>query len=64
MGAIMCAYQPLLGFRDFYPRDQRVLNYLCQAVRQVATSFGFEEYSAPVLEPLELFTAKSGEEIV
>ena len=41
-----------------------MLNYLCQAVRQVATSFGFEEYSAPVLEPLELFTAKSGEEIV
>lgn len=59
----MCAYQPLLGFRDFYPKDQRVLNYLCETVRRTARSFGFEEYSAPVLESLELFTAKSGDEI-
>ncbi len=60
----MCAYQPLLGFRDFYPKDQRILNYLSAIVRQVASNFGFEEYSSPILEPLELFTAKSGDEIV
>lgn len=60
----MGAYQPLLGFRDFYPKNQKILNFLCQTVRKTATSFGFEEYSSPVLEPLELFTAKSGDEIV
>ncbi|MDR1255669.1 MAG: histidine--tRNA ligase [Puniceicoccales bacterium] len=60
----MCAYQPLLGFRDFYPDDQRVLNYLFDIVRKTALSFGFEEYSSPVLEPIELLTAKSGSEIV
>lgn len=60
----MCAYQPLLGFRDFYPQDQRVLNYLFEIVRKTALNFGFEEYSSPVLEPIELLTAKSGDEIV
>jgi histidyl-tRNA synthetase len=32
--------------------------------RQVAESFGYEEYDAPILEPLELYLAKTGEEIV
>ncbi|MDR2436390.1 MAG: histidine--tRNA ligase [Puniceicoccales bacterium] len=60
----MCAYQPLLGFRDFYPDDQRVLNYIFDVVRKTALTVGFEEYSSPVLESIELFTAKSGNEIV
>ncbi len=60
----MCSYQPLLGFRDFYPADHEVVNFLTKIVRETSLSFGFEEYSAPVLEPLELFTAKSGDEIV
>ncbi|MDR0715695.1 MAG: histidine--tRNA ligase [Puniceicoccales bacterium] len=60
----MCAYQPLLGFRDFYPDDQRVLNYMFDIGRKTALSFGFEEYSSPVLESIELLTAKSGDEII
>ncbi|MDR2720738.1 MAG: histidine--tRNA ligase [Puniceicoccales bacterium] len=60
----MCAYQPLLGFRDFYPDDQRILNYMFDTIRKTALTFGFEEYSSPVLEPIELLTAKSGSEIV
>jgi histidyl-tRNA synthetase len=60
----MCAHQPLLGFRDFYPDDQRVLNYMFNAVRKTALAFGFEEYSSPVLESMELLAAKSGSEIV
>jgi histidyl-tRNA synthetase len=57
-------YQPLLGFRDFYPDDQRELNYIFNILRETALTFGFEEYSSPILEPLELFAAKSGNEIV
>jgi histidyl-tRNA synthetase len=60
----MCAHQPLLGFRDFYPDDQRVLNYMFDVMRKTALSFGFEEYSSPILESIELLTAKSGDEII
>ena len=56
--------KPLPGFRDFYPEQQSILNHLFGIWKQTAHRFGFCEYNAPVLEPLELFTQKSGEEIV
>jgi len=62
----------LPGFRDFYPEplpqpslwsaDAR--QYIFQSWRETARRYGFREYDGPPLEPLELFTAKSGEEIV
>src|SRR5512142_1406712 len=54
----------LPGFRDFYPRELAQRNHIFDAWREAARRFGFEEYEGPTLEPLELFTAKSGEEIV
>ena len=54
----------LPGFRDFYPRELAHRNAIFAAWREAARRFGFEEYEGPTLEPLELFTAKSGEEIV
>ncbi|MDR0351108.1 MAG: histidine--tRNA ligase [Puniceicoccales bacterium] len=54
----------LPGFRDFYPADCAERNYIFQRIRDTAKLFGFEEYDGPVLEPLELFTEKSGQEIV
>ncbi|MDR2735924.1 MAG: histidine--tRNA ligase [Puniceicoccales bacterium] len=57
-------FNVLPGFRDFYPTDCAVRNYMFQRIRETAKSFGFEEYDGPVLEPLELFTEKSGQEIV
>jgi histidyl-tRNA synthetase len=54
----------LPGFRDFYPADCAVRNHLFRVFRQTAHQFGFLEYDGPVLESLELFTEKSGEEIV
>ncbi len=54
----------LPGFRDFYPRELAHRNHIFAAWREAARRFGFEEYEGPTLEPLELFTAKSGEEIV
>lgn len=56
--------QPYKGTRDYYPEDMRVRNWLFQTWRQACLSFGYEEYDAPVLEPLELYTSKTSEEIV
>lgn len=56
--------QPYKGARDFYPEDKRVLNKLFETWRKVCLNFGYEEYDAPILEPAELFAAKSGEELV
>jgi histidyl-tRNA synthetase len=56
--------QALPGFRDFYPDDFALRAYIFETWRKVATRYGFEEYDGPPLEPLELYTAKSGDEIV
>jgi len=54
----------LPGFRDFYPEQLAVRNYIMAVWRDVAHRYGFVEYDGPPLEPLELYTRKSGEEIV
>lgn len=56
--------QPYKGARDFYPEDKQLQNHLFKAFRSVAEQFGYEEYDAPILETLDLYKAKSGEEIV
>ncbi|HLB55174.1 MAG TPA: histidine--tRNA ligase [Gemmatimonadales bacterium] len=56
--------QGLPGFRDFYPEELALRNHIFDAMRRVARRYGFEEYDGPPLEPLELYTGKSGEEIV
>ena len=59
----MAGFQPLPGFRDFYPEDFARRQHIYAAWRRAARAHGFQEYDAPVLEPLELYTTKSGEEI-
>lgn len=54
----------LPGFRDFYPADLALRAHILHTWRAVASRYGFEEYDGPPLEPLELYTAKSGAEIV
>ena len=54
----------LPGFRDFYPAEFAERAHLFEAWRDVARRFGFVEYDGPPLESLELYTKKSGEEIV
>lgn len=54
----------LPGFRDFYPDDFALRAHIFAAWRRVALRFGFDEYDGPPLEPLELYTSKSGPEIV
>jgi histidyl-tRNA synthetase len=54
----------LPGFRDFYPEDLTLRNHIFATWRSVAGRYGFEEYDGPPLESLEMYTKKSGEEIV
>jgi histidyl-tRNA synthetase len=54
----------LPGFRDFYPEDLTLRNHIFATWRNVAGRYGFEEYDGPPLEALELYTKKSGDEIV
>lgn len=56
--------QPYKGARDFYPEDKRVQKYMFKTMRKVVEKFGYEEYDAPILEPLDLYRAKTGDEIV
>ncbi len=56
--------QPYKGTRDYYPEDKRIQNYIFSVWHKVSKSFGYEEYGAPMLEPLEVYAAKSGQEIV
>jgi histidyl-tRNA synthetase len=55
---------PVKGTRDFYPEQMAVRNWLYDTVRRVSESFGYQEWEAPILESLELYAAKSGEELV
>ncbi|OGC49815.1 histidine--tRNA ligase [candidate division WWE3 bacterium RIFCSPHIGHO2_01_FULL_40_23] len=60
----MLSTQPYKGVRDFFPDDIKVRNYIFDTWRKVCLSFGYEEYDGPFLEPFELFSAKTGDEIV
>jgi histidyl-tRNA synthetase len=52
------------GARDFYPEDKRLQNYIFNTWKKVCERYGYEEYTAPVLEPVELYTSKTSDEIV
>lgn len=54
----------LPGFRDFYPEQLALRRHIFGQWRETARRYGFREYDGPPLEPLELYTQKSGEEIV
>jgi len=56
--------QPVKGTRDFYPEQMAVRTWLYNTVRRVSESFGYQEWEAPLLETLDLYAAKSGEELV
>lgn len=60
----MAIIQSVKGTRDFYPEDMAFRTWLYATIRHVSESFGYHEYEAPFLERLELYAAKSGEELV
>ena len=55
--------QPYKGTRDFYPREMRLRNWFFGVIRDVLERSAFDEYNGPMLESLELYAAKSGDEI-
>ena len=57
-------FQNLKGFRDFFPDECAARNYIFEVWRTVAKRYGFVEYEGPVLESTDLYTKKSGDEIV
>jgi histidyl-tRNA synthetase len=56
--------QPYKGTRDYYPEQKRLQNYIFSTWRTVVERFGYEEYGSPILEPLDIYAAKSGQELV
>jgi histidyl-tRNA synthetase len=55
--------QSVKGTRDFYPGDMAIRIWLYDMVRKVSESFGYQEWEGPILEKLELYAAKSSEEL-
>lgn len=56
--------QSVKGTRDFYPEDMAVRNWLVNIIRRISSQFGYQEYDGPFLEKIDLYAAKSGEELV
>ena len=56
--------QSVKGTREFYPQEMALRNWIYAKIRQVSQSFGYQEYDGPFLESIELYAAKSGEELV
>ena len=63
MCAQLISTQPYKGTRDFYPDDMRLRNWFFGKIRETLETAAFDEYNGPMLESLELYAAKSGEEI-
>lgn len=56
--------QTVKGTREFYPEEMALRNYLFAKVRAASQAFGYQEWDGPFLETLDLYAAKSGEELV
>jgi len=55
---------PIKGTRDFYPEDMSIRTWLYSKLREVSNLYGYQEYEGPILEAIDLYAAKSGEELV
>ncbi|HMQ95932.1 MAG TPA: histidine--tRNA ligase [Candidatus Saccharibacteria bacterium] len=55
---------PYKGTRDFFPEDMWRRDYIFGIWRRVMRRYGYQAYDAPLLEPLELYAVKSGDELV
>ncbi|PWH14284.1 MAG: histidine--tRNA ligase [Anaerolineae bacterium] len=56
--------QSVKGTREFYPEEMAQRNFIYEKARQASQMFGYQEWDAPFLETIELYAAKSGEELV
>ncbi|MDH5720545.1 MAG: histidine--tRNA ligase [Spirochaetia bacterium] len=56
--------KPYKGARDFFPADMRLRDWMFSVAEKTVESFGFEKIDAPLIEPIEIYLAKTSEEIV
>lgn len=56
--------QTVKGTREFYPEQMALRNFINEKAREASRSFGYQEYDGPFIEPIDLYAAKSGEELV
>ncbi|MBC7875916.1 MAG: histidine--tRNA ligase [Anaerolineales bacterium] len=56
--------QSVKGTREFYPEQMSLRNFIYEKVRAASQAFGYQEWDAPFIEPIDLYAAKSGEELV
>ncbi|MAX65803.1 MAG: histidine--tRNA ligase [Halobacteriovoraceae bacterium] len=56
--------KPYKGCRDFIPKDMRIREFLFNNMHSSAKKFAYEPYDGPLLEEVELYKAKSGEELI
>ncbi len=56
--------QPVKGTREFYPEDMAIRNFINEKVRRASQAFGYQEWDGPFIEPIDLYAAKSGDELV
>ena len=56
--------QAVKGTREFYPEQMFARNFIYEKVRAASEMFGYQEWDGPFIEPIELYAAKSGEELV
>lgn len=56
--------EPLRGMDDYYPPELREVNWIIETIRDVVERYSYEEYETPQLEPIEIFAAKSSDELV
>lgn len=59
----MAGFQTVKGFRDFYPEDCALRNYVFDIWRRIARRYGFVEYEGALIESTDLYRKKSGDEI-
>lgn len=55
---------PYRGTRDFFPKEMRTRNFIFQKMAEVSERFAYEPYDGPILEEVDLYRAKSGEELI
>lgn len=55
---------PVKGTREFYPEQMFLRNFIYEKVRAASQAYGYQEWDAPFIEPIDLYAAKSGEELV
>lgn len=60
----MESIRPVKGTRDFFPEDMSFRRWLYAKIRVASERFGYQEYDGPFLERIDLYAAKSGEELV